>query len=135
MDYRTVTENYAVAPQITLEDLNEIKRLGYVAVINNRPDNEQPGQPTSEQMQQAATAIGLSYFHLPIISGTLPPESVDETRATIAQIEGPIFAYCRSGTRSITLWALSQIGTIPGPEIQNAVNNAGYDLPFLEGFL
>lgn len=135
MDYRTVTENFAVAPQITLEDLNEIKRLGYVAVINNRPDNEQPGQPTSEQMQQAATAIGLSYFHLPIISGTLPSESVDETRATIAQIEGPIFAYCRSGTRSITLWALSQIGTIPGPEIQNAVNNAGYDLPFLQGFL
>ena len=135
MDYKKVTDQFAVAPQITPADITEIKSLGYVAIINNRPDDEVPGQPSANEVKQAAEGAGLAYFNIPIQSGTLTPESVEATRETIAALNGPAFAYCRSGTRSITLWALSQIGEQDGHQILKAVKDAGYDLPFLEQYV
>lgn len=135
MDYKAVTDQFAVAPQITADDVTEIKNLGYAAIINNRPDDEVPGQPRGEEIRAAAEAQGLGYYDIQIQSGTLSPESVEATRETIAAIEGPAFAYCRTGTRSITLWALSQIGQQDGHQILKAVKDAGYDLPFLEQYL
>lgn len=135
MDYKAVTDKFAVAPQITPDDVTEIKNLGYVAIINNRPDDEVPGQPSAEEIRKAAENQGLAYFNIPIQSGTLTPESVESTRETIAAVHGPTFAYCRSGTRSITLWALSQIGEQDGHQILKAVKDAGYDLPFLDQYL
>ena len=135
MDYKTVTDQFAVAPQITVEDVVTIKSLGYVAIINNRPDGEVPGQPLKQDIKAQALAQGLQFIDLPIVSGALPMEAIEQTKATLAQIDGPVFAYCRSGTRSITLWALSQIGTLDGQEISSCVKNAGYDLPFLDHYL
>ena len=135
MDYRPVTNTFAVAPQISLEDIESIKGLGYVAIINNRPDHEVPGQPTSEEMKKCAEAAGLDYHFLPILSGSLPVEAIEQTKTLISQIEGPAFAYCRSGTRSITLWALSQINQENAQDIIASVENAGYNLPFLRNYL
>lgn len=131
MDYKPVTEQFAVAPQISPDDIAEIKALGYVAVINNRPDGEVPSQPTNQEIKDAAQSAGLAYYHLPIVSGTLPPDAIAATHDLIASIDGPTFAFCRSGTRSITLWALSQSGLQPAQDIISAVADAGYDLPIL----
>ncbi len=135
MDYKKVTDQFAVAPQIHLEDVATIKELGYVAIINNRPDGEVPGQPLIEDIKNQALAQGMQFIDLPIVSGTLPMEAIEQTKVSLAQIDGPVFAYCRTGTRSITLWALSQIGTLDGQEISSCVKNAGYDLPFLDHYL
>jgi len=135
MDYKKVTDQFAVAPQITIEDVATIKALGYVAIINNRPDGEAPGQPLIQDIKSQTLAQGMQFIDLPIVSGTLPMEAIQQTKATLDQIDGPVFAYCRTGTRSITLWALSQIGTLDGQEISSCVNNAGYDLPFLAPYL
>lgn len=135
MDHKPVTENFAVCPQITPDDVETIRALGYVAIINNRPDDETPGQPTNAEIEAKAKAAGLAYYHLPIISGTLPIEAIEETRALINSVNGPAFAFCRTGTRSITLWALSQKGARPAEEIIASVAAAGYDLPYLVPFL
>lgn len=135
MNYITVTPQFAVAPQIQPEDIETIKSLGYQAIINNRPDGEVPGQPTNAAIESAAIAAGLAYHHLPITSGNLPMEAIEQTKQLINEIEGPTFAFCRSGTRSITLWALSQKDQQPSDDILNAVQNAGYDLPFLAHYL
>jgi len=135
MDYKTVTPDFAVAPQINTSDIQTIKDLGYVAIINNRPDGETPNQPTSQEIMSAAQNAGLKFYHLPITSGALPQQAIEQTQTTLAQIEGPTFAYCRSGTRSITLWALAQRGQKNADEIMSCVQNAGYDLPFLEQYL
>ncbi len=135
MDYKKVTSQFAVAPQITPEDVATIKSLGYVAIINNRPDGEVPGQPSNAEIKALAIASGLAYYQLPIVSGTMPPEAIAQTNTLIKSINGPAFAFCRSGTRSITLWALSQKGEMEPKEILSAVENAGYDLPFLAQFL
>jgi uncharacterized protein (TIGR01244 family) len=135
MDYKTVTPDFAVAPQIEPEDITKIKALGYVAIINNRPDDETPGQPETAKLAALAKEQNLGYFDIPINSGSLTPEAIEMTKNTLDSIDGPVFAFCRSGTRSITLWALSQIGHKDGQEILNAVANAGYDLPFLSQFI
>jgi len=135
MDYRTVTSDFAVAPQISPEHIKEIKALGYVAIINNRPDHEVEEQPTSDEIRIIVEEAGLDYYYLPIQSGTLPMEAVEQTKELIAKINGPAFAYCRSGTRSITLWAFSQIGKAEPKDIINSVEKAGYNLPFLQNYL
>lgn len=135
MDYRPVTKEFAVAPQISTANIEEIKALGYVAVINNRPDNETIDQPTSDEIQTLVEAAGLDYYFLPIQSGTLPEDAVHQTQELISKIDGPVFAYCRSGTRSITLWALSQIGKTETKDIISATEQAGYNLPFLHNYL
>ncbi len=134
MDYKVVTDQFAVAPQISPENIEQIKSLGYKVVINNRPDEETPGQPGTDDIRSLCENAGLEYYHLPIMSGTLPVEAIDQTRELLNKIEGPVFAYCRSGTRSITLWALSQMGQQPSDKVISAVENAGYDLPFLHNY-
>ncbi len=62
-------------------------------------------------------------------------EAVEQTKELIAKIDGPAFAYCRSGTRSITLWAFSKIGQTETQEVINSVEKAGYNLPFLQNYL
>lgn len=135
MDYKKVTDQFAVAPQISPEDVAKIKSLGYVAIINNRPDGEAADQPQNNEIESMARAAGLEYHHLPIISGTMSAEAIDETKALLQNIDGPIFAFCRTGTRSITLWALSQKGQGNREDVISAVKEAGYDLPFLAQFL
>lgn len=135
MDIRIVNNQFAVAPQIMPLDIAEIKANGYVAIINNRPDGESDEQPTNEKICQQAIEAGLAYYHLPILSGTLPPEAIEETKKLLTEINGPCLAFCRSGTRSITLWALAQAGEQNKEEIITAVKGAGYDLPFLANFL
>ena len=83
-----------------------IKAAGFKSIICNRPDNEQPGQPSAAEIRRAAEAAGLSFRHVPIISGQ--PATGDDVAAmaqALDELEGPVFAYCRSGTRSTNLFA------------------------------
>ena len=63
------------------------------------------------------------------------PEMIASTRAALEGSEGPVLCYCRSGTRSATLWALSQAGRVEPDEIIAAASAAGYDLSHLLGHL
>jgi uncharacterized protein (TIGR01244 family) len=124
-DIRRVTENFAVAPQLSLADFAELKGLGFRHVINNRPDGEVPSQPASAESEAAAKAAGLSYVHAPFV-GRPTQEAVDAA----ANATGPTLAYCRSGTRSVTAWAISQAqtGAMSADDIVKAAEGAGYDL-------
>ncbi len=128
-EFRTVTESFAVAPQIAPEDLAEAARRGFVKVINNRPDGEAPDQPASAVMAAAARAAGLEYAHIPVLgrpSGDLIEAMTDAVEAA----DGPVLAYCRSGTRSITIWSLgqAQAGARSRQELIGLSAAAGYDL-------
>ena len=128
-DFRTVTETFSVAPQITPEDIAEAARRGFVKVINNRPDGEAPDQPPSAVMAAAARAAGLDYAHIPVFgmpSGDLIEAMTDAVEAA----DGPVLAFCRSGTRSITIWSLgqAQTGARARQELIELGAAAGYDL-------
>jgi len=128
-DIRKVTDDYAVAPQISPADLAEAAAQGFKLVINNRPDGEAPGQPDSHTMQEAAEAAGLSYRHIPVRGGPTP-DQVREQAEAVAAAEGPVLAFCRSGTRSIITWSIGQAqsGARTPDELVRLGSAAGYDL-------
>lgn len=128
-DFRKVTDDFAVAPQITLEDVQRAADQGYRTLINNRPDGESPDQTPSADIEAAAKAAGLAYLYLPV-SGGPTADQVREEQAFLAEAEGPVLAYCRSGTRSIITWSLGQAlsGARPRGELVSLGREAGYDL-------
>ena len=128
-DFRRVTDDFTTAPQISLADVAEAARQGFKTVINNRPDGEDPAQPPSAEMEAAAKAAGLAYHHIPVRGGPTP-DQVEQTRELLATAEGPILAFCRSGTRSIVTWSLSQAtsGARDRGELVSLGRAAGYDL-------
>lgn len=128
-DFRRVTDNFSVAPQIAETDLAHVAAEGFTTVIVNRPDGEDAGQLPMERARAAAAAAGLAFIAIPV-SGAPSREAVAATAAAIAGAQGPILAYCRSGTRSVTLWALAtaQAGAMSTEAILKAARGAGYDL-------
>lgn len=128
---KQLTDQYYVSSQIAPEDLPELTDKGFRTVICNRPDGEDAGQPTIEQITSAASATSTIEVHyLPIISGQLSLEDAEAQGELLASVEGPVLAYCRTGTRCTILWALHQArsGQMPPYEIQQRARSAGYDI-------
>ena len=125
-----------VAGQIAIDDLAEARRLGVTVVVNNRPDDEEPGQPTSAAIEAACTDLGLTYRHIPISHGIGPAQVEAMQDALHAASEGKLLAYCRSGTRSTLTWALArrQDGASP-EELKQAAEGAGHTLTPIEHLL
>ena len=128
MDIRQITEDYAVSPQIEPQDMATLAARGFRTVINNRPDAEVPPELQSAAMRAAAEAAGLAYIDNPVVNGGLTMDMVQAQGAALAEADAPIFAYCRSGTRSSIVWALSQAGRQPTDALIEAAGKAGYDL-------
>lgn len=135
MDVKRINDHVSVSPQISPDDLPALKALGFTAIINNRPDGESPDQPSSATMQAAAEKAGLGYHYIPLGRDGVSQQMVEETEAALEGSTGPVLAFCRSGTRSTTLWALSQAGKVPAQEIVGAAAHAGYDMSHLLGHL
>ncbi len=124
-----------VAGQIRPDEMEAIKAAGVTMIVNNRPDGEEPGQPSGAEVEAAARAAGLDYRHVPVASGF----SGDQVRAmgeALAAAAGPVLAFCRSGTRSTFLWALarSQAGDA-AEELVRKAGSAGYDLSPIAAYL
>ncbi|WP_417679051.1 TIGR01244 family sulfur transferase [Roseibium sp.] len=128
METRAINEQLAVSPQIDPKDIPEIAMLGFRSVICNRPDGEGADQPTFEEVEAAAKKAGLEARYLPVVSGKVQDEDAKAFKAALDELPKPVFAYCRTGTRSATLWSLAQAGTMPVADILASAKNAGYDM-------
>jgi uncharacterized protein (TIGR01244 family) len=127
--FRTVTEDFSVSPQIAPPDLNVAKTEGFVLVINNRPDGESPDQPSSDLMAERAAAAGLDYLFIPVV-GRPTAQQARAVRDAAAGAGGKVLAFCRSGTRSITAWSMGQAaaGDRTRAQLIALGADAGYDL-------
>lgn len=128
MDPRTLSPQFAVAPQITPQDIPALKAQSYRAIITNRPEGEGADQPTFAEIEAAAHAAGMQARYIPISGGMVGDDDVEAFRSALRAMPGPVLAYCRSGTRSATLWSLAQADDMPLPQILAATSTAGYDL-------
>jgi uncharacterized protein (TIGR01244 family) len=135
-EFRQVTPDFSAAGQIDATDVSRIAELGYKTIINNRPDHEEPGQPSISEIKAAAERAGLRFHNLPFV-GQPPPGVVAETALVVEQAPGPVLAYCRTGTRSIKAWGLAAAlsGTKRPDEIIALAAKAGYDLEGARGAL
>ncbi|MFL9840278.1 TIGR01244 family sulfur transferase [Sphingomonas sp. ST-64] len=126
---RRIDETISVSPQITPSEVNEIARAGFKTIVNNRPDEEEPGQPAGDAIRTVAETLGLSYHAIPVTHAGFSMPQVEAMRAAIEGAGGPVFAYCRSGTRSTNLWALAEASRGTDPEtLVGKAANAGYDI-------
>jgi uncharacterized protein (TIGR01244 family) len=105
---RKVDDSISVAPQISVEDVAAIKAAGFTAIVNNRPDDEESGQIAGDAIRDAALAAGLTYAAIPITHAGFSYPQIEAMADVLAGADGPVLAFCRSGTRSCNLWALAQ---------------------------
>ena len=127
--FRKLDDSISVAGQIDPADIAEAARQGFAFVINNRPDEEQPGQPSGAEIEAAAKASGLGYAAIPITHAGFSENQVEAMRDALARADGPVLAFCRSGTRSAFVWALARASLGDDPDTLGAkAQGAGYDL-------
>lgn len=128
MDMRQLDERLSTSPQIFPADLKAIAEAGYRSVISNRPDGEAEDQPTSQAIQAAAEAQGLVYAHVPVVGGQISDADISAFRQALDNLPTPIFGFCRTGTRTTTLWALANAGQKSADALIASAQAAGYDL-------
>ncbi len=135
MKIRPLTKDFAVSPQVHVGDVQKAAQAGYRVLVNNRPDGEMWGQPKGDAIAQAAQEHGLQYHALPISLRGLNPDQIGDLQNIIKDADGPVLAFCNTGTRSSTLWALAQAGIMDADEIIAAARAHGYNLAHLRDYL
>lgn len=126
---RQINESISVAPQIAVDQVADIAAAGFKTIVNNRPDDEDAGQPSGDAIRAAAEAAGLKYVAIPVTHSGFSHPQIDAMTQALTDSDGPVLAYCRSGTRSCNLWALAAAKAGRNPNLLLAqAEDAGYDL-------
>ena len=133
---RRIDDHVSVAPQITASEVSALAAAGYAEIVNNRPDDEEPGQPSGKEIAAAAAAAGIAYRAIPVTHAGFSGNQVEAMANALTAAAGPVLAYCRSGTRSANLWALARarMGDEPATLVAQAAD-AGYDLSGIRAML
>ena len=122
-----LSENVAVSEQIRPADVADIAAAGYRVLVNNRPDNEEPGQPAGTDIAAAAAAAGLEYHYLPVTAANFPGPDFERMRKLLQDDSQPVLAFCRSGTRCANLWVACR-DEQDRAEARGVARQLGYDL-------
>lgn len=131
MKLTDVSETFAVSPQLEPGDMQQIAEAGFGTVICNRPDGEESRQPTVASVREAAEASGIAFHHIPVSGGEFPEVAIKAFAKVREEADGKVLAYCRTGTRSITLDAIANIENATAGERIGRAQRAGYDLSSL----
>jgi len=127
--HRQLDDKTLINGQISPEDIDALKALGVTLIVNNRPDGEDVGQPNSDDIEAAAKAAGIDYRHVPIARG-LGPSDIEAMREAMHSAgDGKLFAFCRSGNRSVLSWAVAKSEDgVSSADLNRMANEAGFDL-------
>ena len=128
MDIHQLTTQLSVSAQLQLEDIDQVVAAGFKTVICNRPDQEAEDQPASEEIRLACENKGLNWRFLPVNPRDYSNQQALEFGQLLKEVQGPVLAFCRTGTRCTNLWALSQAGHSDVASIANSASAAGYDV-------
>ncbi len=128
MEIKPLTTGLSVSAQIISADMQAIKDAGFRAIICNRPDGEGADQPTFKEIAKTAKTHGIEASYIPIVAGKVSDEDAAAFDTALTELPGPVLAYCRTGTRSATLWSLSQAEHRSLADILAATKAAGYDM-------
>lgn len=104
MDIRQINDEYSVSGQITVEDLDEIKALGFKSIVCHRPDFEVSDQPTFDAIAARAQELGLEIAHIPVGPMGVTAEAVTRMVDALDEFPRPMLGYCRSGARSTAVY-------------------------------
>ena len=98
----------ACAGAITSDAMPEVKKMGFVSVINLR-EAQEPGADI-EKHRAAAEAAGLRYYHVPFNGAKPDPKVADQFVKIISSAEAaPAFIHCASANRASAMWLIKRI--------------------------
>lgn len=128
MKIKKISSFLHVSSEVCVEDIGIAAAQGIKSIINNRPDGEAEDQPLSSELEAAAQRHSLVYQHIPVTPGKLGEENVAQFRAALETLPTPVLAFCRTGTRSTTLWAINEAQHADVDAILSTARAIGYDL-------
>ncbi|MEM7295251.1 MAG: TIGR01244 family sulfur transferase [Pseudomonadota bacterium] len=131
MDIRWISKTHAVGPQIALDDIDTLRAGGFVGVICNRPDGENPPELAAAAFAEHSAAAELAFLMNPMGPQAPIAATVEQQAAFMGRAEGPTFAYCASGTRSAMIWCLGHAQDLGADGVLASARGAGYDLEHL----
>ena len=99
-----MSHDISITRQITPEQIPQIAAKGFKTIINNRPDGEEPNQPTSAEIEDAAKKAGLAYKEVSFAGNELNQNHVEEFADFFNQAEQPVLIFCRTGNRSTGIY-------------------------------
>lgn len=108
VDIREIDGEYSVSGQISVADLDEIKALGFQSIVCNRPDEEEPGQPSFAEIAARAAELGIQTAHVPVGRMGVDGDAVAGMVDALDDLPRPMLGYCRSGARSTTVYQKTQ---------------------------
>lgn len=126
----TINERFAVCGQIGPKDVPELARAGYATIVNNRPDGEALFQPDAAAIAAAAARAAVESVHIPVSGPDITEATVRAFQQTLAESRGPALAFCRSGSRSLILWAIGEVldGRMAREDLIPFGSERGFDL-------
>jgi len=128
MNMKKLSPRVFVSEQITTTDIGIASAQGIKTIINNRPDNEAQGQPKTADLAAAAAELGMTFIDLPVVAGKVTDEHIEQFENMYGDLQAPVLMFCRTGTRSASLWALEEARTLDVDAVLAAAAEAGYNL-------
>jgi sulfide:quinone oxidoreductase len=128
MDAKKLSDELSVSAQVMPQDMAALKQAGFRSIICNRPDGEAADQPSARELESAASARGIEFAHLPVVPGRMSDDDAAQFGRLLKNLAKPTLAFCRTGTRSVSLWCLANAPTQPLPVLLDAAKAAGYDM-------
>jgi len=127
--FRKLTDRFYASPQIGTDEIAEAAELGVKMIINNRPEGEADDQTPGDAIEARAIEAGIKYLAIPVSHAGFSQGQLDAMHQALEQADGPVLAYCRSGTRSTLLWAMAEAKRGANPQkIASLAAAAGYDI-------
>ncbi len=134
MKISKLTKEFSVAYQIEITDIKQIKEADFATIICNRPDGEVEEMADYDDIEMLAKELGMNCYYIPLANRhSVSEQMIAKTKAAINNSNGPVLAYCRTGTRSTILWALANPDCLSKQEVIAIAANAGYDISTLGG--
>lgn len=135
MEIKRISPFLSVSPQIYPAHVERLALLGFKTIINNRPDNETDDQPMEAELLELAAKFDIEFISIPVIPGELTEQNVKEFGDAMSRVTGPVLAYCRSGMRSTSLWALYEARHMGSDALIDFASTIGYDLSWQKEYL
>jgi uncharacterized protein (TIGR01244 family) len=125
---KRLSDRLSVTTQVDPASMQALADAGLRSIISNRPDGEEPGQPDWATIEQAAREAGMEARHIPVTPGAISDEEAARFATALNELPGPAIAFCRTGMRAATLWALANAGARSPDELIATAADAGYDI-------
>ncbi|GAA6185537.1 MULTISPECIES: TIGR01244 family sulfur transferase [Alteromonadaceae] len=129
-----LNDHFSISGELDNELLSQLVENGLTMLINVRPDNESATQINSHQWQQICRSLRIEYQHIPVKSGIYSNQQIALFKRLLEQHKGLVHCFCRSGTRAVHLWALSQKQQASFQQLQQLCSSKGYDLSAIKDY-